>query len=77
MRKLETTNVLLGIGLFALIIIVYPSLKPVLEDVAAIVLTIAPGAGAFETFIIDTIPYWGLAVAFLAAFLVMIRGSKR
>ena len=77
MRTPTATSIIIGIGLFILILVAYPFARPALESAAAAILAITTGASAFETFIIDSIPFWGLGVAFLAAFLVILRGGKQ
>ena len=76
MKRPGTTSIILGVGLFVLIIAVYPFARPALEAAATTILAITPGASAFETFVIDSIPFWGLGMAFLAAFLVILKGAK-
>lgn len=76
MQKPGMTSIALGIGLFVLIIVVYPFAKPAIQSAAATILAITPGAGAFETLIIDTMPYWGLAAAFIVAAIILVKGAK-
>ena len=73
MRTAKPINILLGIGVFLLIIILYPSLKPVVDDLMTTILASAPGADAFSSFILTTTSYWGLVVALIAAVLIMRR----
>ena len=73
MRARKAGNVLTGLGVFALIIILYPSLKPVVDSFMTTILGLAPGADAFSTFILNTTSYWGLIIAFVVAFLIVRR----
>ena len=73
MRARKAGNVLTGLGVFALIIILYPSLKPVVDSFMTTILGLTPGADAFSTFILNTTSYWGLIIAFVVAFLIMRR----
>ena len=73
MKTGRANNVLVGLGVLALIIILFPSVKPVVDSFMTTILGLAPGAGAFETFILNTASYWGLGIAIFVAFLIILR----
>lgn len=69
------TGIILGIGYAILIMVAYPYIQPVLESVVEIVID-GTSPTAFEEFILDTLPFWGLIAAFVGALVIAIKGSR-
>jgi len=66
-------NVLKGLGILALIVVIFATTKTAVDSFMTTILASAPGAGPAETFILANMSWWGLIIAFVAAFLIMRR----
>lgn len=73
MKTGRANNVLVGLGVLALIIILFPSVKPVVDSLMTIVVGLTPSAGAFAHFILNNASYWGLGIAIFVAFYIILR----
>lgn len=70
-------SIVLGLSWLAMIVIVYPTLKPVIESFVTDVLGVTGVTSGFSYFLLDTMPYWGLLVGVVGALLIIAYGGRR
>ena len=76
MKGSRTGSIILGLAWLAMIVIIYPSLKPVIESFVADVLGVTGVTSGFSFFLLDTMPYWGLLVGIAGALLIIVYGGR-
>ena len=76
MRGSRTGSIILGLAWLAMIVVVYPSLKPVIESFVTDVLSVTGVTSGFSYFLLDTMPYWGLLAGIAGALLIIVYGGR-
>lgn len=69
------TDIILAIAWVIIVMVGYPYVKPVVEEIVLLVITETTPT-AFEEFILDTMPLWGLAVAFIGVVFIAMKGAR-
>ena len=72
----RTTGIIMAIGWAIIVMVAYPFAEPVVASVVALVISETTPT-AFEEFILDSMPFWGLLVAFLGIIFIAIKGVSR
>ena len=67
-------RIALGLGIIGAAIVFYPDIKPVLDNVIATLVSTVPAIATFPRLVLDTMPYWLLAVVIICGVLLMIGG---
>ena len=76
MKGSRTGSIVLGLAWLAMIVIVYPTLKPVIESFVSDALTVTGITSGFSFFVIDTMPYWGLLMGIAGALFIIVYGGR-
>ena len=76
MRGSRTGSIILGLAWLAMIVIVYPSLKPVIESFVSDMLGVTSVTSGFSYFLLDTMPYWGLLAGIAGALFIIVYGGR-
>jgi len=76
MRNSRAGSIVLGLAWLAMIVIVYPTLKPVIESFVSDMLGVTGITTGFAFFILDTMPYWGLLVGIAGALFIIAYGGR-
>jgi len=76
MKNSRAGSVVLGLAWLAMIVVVYPTLKPVIESFVSDMLGVTSVTSGFAYFIIDTMPYWGLLAGIAGALFIIVYGGR-
>ena len=76
MRNSRAGSVVLGLAWLAMIVIVYPNLKPVIASFVSDAMTVTGISSGFAYFVLDTMPYWGLLVGIAGALAIIVYGGR-
>lgn len=71
-------GVILGLAWLAVIVIIYPTVKPAAQSFVDTMLGVTSVTTGLDYFIISTIPFWGLIVGVIGCLWIIFKsGSNR